>query len=207
MLLEDLVHPKMDPLDDVPAVVEDPADVLRVDGAGEMGVAVVGGVLLGVPLRGLLGDLKEIVPDEVLGPSKLPICPAVDLGHGFGRHGIVHKFGEVVLEVGPSRLDFILQQVLLVEEQDHRYGSQPSVVPDRSEEVKGLTQSVLRVVFSQDHVVGGGSRHKDDGGDIVEALNPLAPLISLASNVEHVELDLVHAELGLKDTRGQHTGS
>ena len=53
MLLEDLVHSEMDPLDNVPAVVEDPANIFRVHGAGEVGVAVVGGVLPGVPLRGL----------------------------------------------------------------------------------------------------------------------------------------------------------
>lgn len=153
MLLEDFVHPEMDPLDNVPAVVKDPADVLSVNGAGEVGVAVVGGVLLGVPLRCLLGDLKEIVPDEVLGPGELAVCPAVNFGHGFGRHGVVHKLGEVVLEIGPPRLDFLLEQVLLVEEQDHRYGSQPSVVPDRSEEVKGLPQPVLCVVLPQYHVV------------------------------------------------------
>ena len=130
MLLEDLVHPQMDPLDNVPAVIKDPADVLRVDGAGEVGVAVVGGVLLGIPLRGLLGDLKEIVPDEVLGPGELPIGPGVNFRHGLGRHGVVHEFREIVLKFGFARFDFFFEQILLIEEQNHRYGSQPSVVPN-----------------------------------------------------------------------------
>ena len=61
MLLEDLVHSEMYPLDNVPAVVEDPANIFRVHGAGEVGVAVVGGVLPGVPLRGLKYFKKQII--------------------------------------------------------------------------------------------------------------------------------------------------
>ena len=43
--LQDLVHPEMDSLNDVPAVVENPPYVFRVDGTGEMGIAVVSRVL------------------------------------------------------------------------------------------------------------------------------------------------------------------
>ena len=71
MLLEDLVHSEMDPLDNVPAVVEDPANIFRVHGAGEVGVAVVGAVLLGVSRARLLADLEKIVSYEVFGPGEL----------------------------------------------------------------------------------------------------------------------------------------
>ena len=45
------------------------------------------------------------------------------------------------------------------------------------------------------HVVGGGRGYEDDGRHIVEALNPLPPLVALPAHVKHVELDLVHPKL------------
>ena len=61
----------MDSLYDVPAVIEHSADVLGVHGAGEVGVAVVGAVLLRVSRAGLLADLEKIVSYEVFGPGEL----------------------------------------------------------------------------------------------------------------------------------------
>ena len=71
MLLEDLVHSEMYPLDNVPAVVEDPANIFRVHGAGEVWVAVMCTVLLGVSRTWLLADLEKIVSYEVFGPGEL----------------------------------------------------------------------------------------------------------------------------------------
>lgn len=44
---QELVLPKVHPLNDVPTVVEDPADVFRVDGTGKMGVTIVPAVSAG----------------------------------------------------------------------------------------------------------------------------------------------------------------
>ena len=56
--LQDLVHAQVDPLDDVPAIVEHPPDVLCVHGAGKVRVAVVRTVLLGVAAARLLRYLN-----------------------------------------------------------------------------------------------------------------------------------------------------
>ena len=129
-VLEYLVHPEVDPLDDVAAVVEDSPYVLCVDGAGEVRVAVVGVVLLAVARPRVLGHLQEVVPDEVFGPGELPVgAVLLDLRQGLGRDLVLDKLVEVVLQLGPALRDFLLEQVLFVQEKDHRYGSQPPVVP------------------------------------------------------------------------------
>ena len=46
--------------------------------------------------------------------------------------------------------------------------------------------------FCPSHVVRGGRGYEDDGRHVVEALNPLPPLVTLPAHVKHVELDLVH---------------
>ena len=55
--LQDLVHPEVHPLDDVPAVVEHPPDVLCVHCAREVRIAMVSRVLFRVRPRGLLRNL------------------------------------------------------------------------------------------------------------------------------------------------------
>ena len=55
--LQDLVHPEVHPLDDVPAVVEHPPDVLCVHRAREVRIAMVSRVLFRVRPRGLLRNL------------------------------------------------------------------------------------------------------------------------------------------------------
>lgn len=74
---------------------------------------------------------------------------------------------------------------LFVEEKNDRYRPEPPVVPNGFEKVKGFAQSVLTGVFSEDHVVGRTSRHEDNGCHVIEALDPLTPLVPLTSHVKH----------------------
>ena len=41
------------------------------------------------------------------------------------------------------------------------------------------------LVFGQDEVVAGEGHAEDDGGDALEAVDPLLPLGPLASHIEH----------------------
>lgn len=185
----------MHALDDVTAVVEHAADVLGVHSAGEVRVAVV------APISTSGADSQELVADEVLGPSHAWVLSG--LRSSILRSSVASEFWKVVLDLGFPGQHLLSQQVLLVEEQNHGDGAQPSVVPDALEEVQRLLQTVGLVVLADDHVVAAAGHHEDDGSHVVEALDPLAALIALAAHIEHVEVDFVHLELGLKDSRGQ----
>ncbi len=64
-LSKELILAEMHPLDDVSAVVKDTADVLRVDGARKVWVAIV------LPISGCRRNAEKLVPDKVLGPHHL----------------------------------------------------------------------------------------------------------------------------------------
>lgn len=81
--------------------------------------------------------------------------------------------------------DLISAGYLLVEEQDHRNGSQPAIVPNRLEQIERFSESVLTGILAQDHVIGRASCHEDNGRHVVETLNPLAPLVTLTSHIKH----------------------
>ena len=85
----------MDSLYDVSTIIEDSPDVLRVHGTREVGVAVVSAVLLRVAARGLLGDLKEVVPDKVFCSREFSIRPLVYFRSSLRGEHVMDKFGKI----------------------------------------------------------------------------------------------------------------
>ena len=128
---------------------------------------------------------------------------------------------KLTFEFAATGSDLVAQQILLVEEENDGNGLEPAIVPNRLKQRQRLSQPILRVVLAQRHIVGAGCDHyvdvlsfdkirassktENNGGDIVEALDPLPPLVALAAHVKHVEVDFFDAELGLEDALRQHT--
>ena len=113
--------------------------------------------------------------------------------------------GKVVLEAAPLVQDLLDEQIVLVEEENDRNVVQVAVDPDLTERLQGLAQAIDLAVLAQRHVERADVDHVDDGRHLVEALDPLAALVSLTAHVEHVKVDVFHVEFRLQDTRGQHT--
>uniref|UniRef100_A0A8C6ETN2 Uncharacterized protein n=1 Tax=Marmota marmota marmota TaxID=9994 RepID=A0A8C6ETN2_MARMA len=181
----------MHALDDVAAVVEHTADVLSVHSAGEVRIAVV------APISTSSADsLWKLISNEVLGPGHAWVLS----GHTrtILRSSVASKFWKVVLNLRFSSKDFLSEQILLVEEQNHRDGHIP-VVPDALEEVQSLLQAVGLVVLPNDHVVAAAGHHEDNGRHVKKPLSPFG----IKRKIHSLEVDFVHLELGLKDSRGQ----
>lgn len=99
----------------------------------------------------------------------------------------------------------MFKEVLLVEEEDDGGLDEPLVVADGVEQLHGLHHAVHFFVLGEDQVVTAQGYAENDGGDALETVDPLFPLGSLATHVEHFEVKTFVAELGLDDTRCLHS--
>jgi hypothetical protein len=106
--------------------------------------------------------------------------------------------GEVVLHWADGKL--LLEPIDLVEEKNDRGLDEPPGVADGIEKGKSFLHTVDRLVFEKQLVVLGNSDQKENGRDVLEAVNPLLTLRSLATNIEHSVCELADNESRLGNT-------
>lgn len=153
------------------------ADVLRVDGGGEM----VEQWLAAIP--SLAVETLDQVALDVLQPV-----------------GVTFEVWEVLLDA--DGLDLLHQEVHLVEEQDDGHVEEQLVVDDRLKDVHGLHQPVGAPVLHEHLVVLTGGHHEQDRCDSVEALEPLLALRPLATHVHHLKGDFFNNEVMFHNALG-----
>jgi hypothetical protein len=141
-------------------------------------------------LRLVLVERDESVQDVVAGRSVV---------------GAALVVGEVVLHGADGQL--LLESIDLVKEQNDRCLDEPSRVADGVEEREGLLHTVDGLILEQQLVVFGNGDEEENGGDVLEAVDPLLTLRSLTSNIEHAVGKVTNDECGLGDTSCLDTGS
>jgi hypothetical protein len=78
----------------------------------------------------------------------------------------------------------LFKQVALVQEEDQTGILEPFRVDNLRKQLEGLVQPILRLVLVQHLIELGERSDKHDGVDIIKAMDPLASLVTLATNVE-----------------------
>mmetsp|Transcript_1604 Transcript_1604/g.2830 ORF Transcript_1604/g.2830 Transcript_1604/m.2830 type:complete len:366 (-) Transcript_1604:303-1400(-) len=103
--------------------------------------------------------------------------------------------------------ELLTEEVLLVEEENHGSLTKEGRVADFVKENDGLIDAVHGVVFEEVLVVLVDCSDKDHSSDIVESVDPLLTLVTLATDIKHGNGDTVDNKFSLDDTRGTHTGA
>lgn len=159
----------------------DEANLRCVGGTGEVGVDLLSLVLV---------QANKAVKDVVASRSIVVATLVV---------------GEVVLHRADGQL--LLEAINLVEEQNDRRLDEPSGVTDAVEQSQSLLHTVDRLVLEQELIVFRNSHEEKDGSDVLETMNPLLPLGSLATNIEHAIGEITNDEGRLGNTGRLHTRS
>jgi hypothetical protein len=120
-----------------------------------------------------------------------------------GVVGTAFVIGEVVLHRANGEL--LLETIDLVQEENDGGLDEPPGVADGVEQGQGFLHTVDGLVFEEKLVILGNGDEEQNGGDILEAVNPLLTLGSLATDVEHAVCEVTNNECGLGDTGGLDT--
>ena len=128
----------------------DESDLRCIGGAGEMCVDLLGLVLV---------QAHESVQD-VVASCGIVITTLV--------------VGEVVLHGADGEL--LLETIDLIQEEDDGCLDKPSGVADGVEQSQSLLHTVDGLILEQQLIVLGDGNEEEDGGDVLEAVNPLLSL-------------------------------
>jgi len=115
-----------------------------------------------------------------------------------GIVGTALVVGEVVLHRADGQL--LLEAIDLVEEENDGGLDEPPGVADGVEQGQSLLHTVDGLVLEQQLVVLGDGHQEQNGGDVLEAVNPLLTLRTLTTHVEHPVRQIADDEGGLGDT-------
>jgi hypothetical protein len=128
----------------------DEADLGGIGGAGEMGVDLLGLMLV---------QADESIQNVVAGQGIIITSFVV---------------GEVIFHWADWEL--LLKTIDLVQEQNYRGLDEPSRVTNGVEEGQGFLHTVDGLIFEQKLVILGNGNEEKDSGDVLEAVNPLLSL-------------------------------
>ena len=131
-------------------IVKDLAHIVRVRGRGDVDVDLLA---------------RYVVQRLVFGLHKIPATFVVEAA-------IVVREGD--LEV--RALHLLPEQVVLVEEEDHRQPAEPTGVADLLEERCALVRPAHRIILVQELIVFAHGDAKEDRCHVLEAVKPLASL-------------------------------
>jgi len=167
--------------DDVINGCHNEADLGGIGGAGEVGVDLLGLVLV---------QADESVEDVVAGQSIVVTT---------------FEVREVVLHGADWEL--LLESIDLVQEEDDGGLDEPAGVADRIEQSQSFLHTIDSLILEKKLVVLGNGNKKQDRGDVLEAMNPLLSLRSLSTYVEHSVCEVADDEGCLGDTSSLDTRS
>lgn len=94
----------------------------------------------------------------------------------------------------------LLKEIPLVQKDDHRRLGEPLVVAHLLEQLQRLVHTVGRPVLVEGQVVLAQRNDKDHGRHVLEAVHPLAPLVTLPADINELEFDVIRDKLDLGDT-------
>lgn len=112
---------------------------------------------------------------------------------------------EVVLHGADRQL--LLEAIDLVQEENDGSLDEPSRVANRVEQCQGLLHTVHRLIFEEQLVVLRNGDQEKNRCHVLEAVDPLLTLRTLATNIEHPVGQVANDEGSFCDTGGLDTGA